>query len=79
MIKTAEIRTEGMSCVHCENTIKIEVGKIDGVKDVSANYKANIAKVTFDSDITDIKAIENTITEWGFKVINVEEDVVRCG
>lgn len=79
MIKTAEIRTEGMSCVHCENTIKIEVGKIDGVKDVSANYKANIAKVTFDTDKTDINEIEKAITEWGYKVVNVEQDVVRCG
>jgi copper ion binding protein len=79
MIKTVEIRTEGMSCSHCEKTITTEVGKIDGVKDVSANYKANIAKVTFDTDKTDIQEIKKAITEWGYNVINVEEDVVRCG
>jgi copper ion binding protein len=79
MLKTVEIKTEGMSCRHCENTIISEVGKLDGVKEVSANYKANIAKVIFDPDKTNIQAIENVITEWGYKVINVDDDIVRCG
>jgi copper ion binding protein len=71
MINTVVIKTEGMSCMHCENTIKTEVGKLDGVKEVLADHKTNIAKVTFDSDKTDITAIENEIKEWGYKVISV--------
>ncbi len=71
MIKTVEIKTEGMSCMHCEKTIKDEVGKIDGVKEVLADHKTNIATVTFDTDKTDINAISKEIAEWGYKVISV--------
>ena len=71
MLKTVEIKTEGMSCMHCENTIKTEVGKLDGVKEVFADHKTNTAKVTYDTDKTDITVIEQEISEWGFKVISV--------
>jgi len=67
--KTVEIKTKGMFCSHCENTVKTSVSKLDGVKEVIADAKTNTAKVTFDESKTDVKAIENAITEAGYGVV----------
>lgn len=67
--KTVEIKTEGMSCSHCENTVKSSISKLDGIKEVIADAKTNIAKVTYDESKTNIKAIENAITDAGYGVV----------
>jgi len=67
--KTVEIKTTGMSCSHCENSVKTSVSKLDGVKEVTADAKTNTAKVTFDESKTNVKAIENAITDAGYGVL----------
>lgn len=66
--KTVEIKTKGMFCSHCENTVKTSISKLDGIKEVIADAKNNTAKVTYDESRTTIKAIENAITEAGYSV-----------
>ena len=68
--KTVEIKTKGMSCSHCENTVKTSVEKLDGVKEVIADAKTNTAKVTFDGSKTNLKEIENAITDAGYGVLD---------
>ena len=66
--KTVEIKTKGMSCSHCENTVKTSISKLDGIKEVIADATTNTAKVTYDESKTNIKAIENAITDAGYGV-----------
>jgi hypothetical protein len=44
--KTVEIKTKGMSCSHCENSIKTEISKLSDIKEVIADAKTNTVKVT---------------------------------
>jgi copper chaperone len=67
--KTIEIKTKGMSCSHCENSVKTSVSKLDGVKEVIADAKTNTAKVTFDESRTNLKAIEDAIVDAGYEVL----------
>ncbi len=67
--KTVEIKTKGMFCSHCENTVKTSVEKLDGVKEVIADAKTNTAKVTYDEGKTNVKEIENAITDAGYGVL----------
>jgi copper chaperone len=67
--KTVEIKTKGMFCSHCENTVKSSISKLEGIKEVIADAKTNTAKVTYDESKTNIKAIENAITDAGYGVI----------
>jgi copper chaperone len=66
--KTVEIKTKGMSCSHCENSVKTSISKLEGVKEVIADAKTNTAKVTFDESKTNVKAIENAIVDAGYEV-----------
>lgn len=63
-----EFKVSGMHCTGCENTIKTNVKEIKGVNTVDANYKENIAIVSFDSTKTNGTAIAAAIREAGYKV-----------
>jgi copper chaperone len=67
--KSVEIKTKGMFCSHCENTVKTSVTKLDGVKEVIADAKTNTAIVTFDESKTNVKAIEEAIVDAGYEVL----------
>lgn len=70
--KSIEIHTSGMTCTGCENTIKKKVKKVDGVKDVIADFKSNVVKASFDPAKTNPDAIKEAITSAGYKVESVK-------
>jgi copper chaperone CopZ len=70
--KSVEIQTKGMTCTGCENTIKSKVKKVDGVKDVIADFKSNVVKASFDPAKTNPDAIKEAITSAGYKVESVK-------
>lgn len=69
--KAIEIHTSGMTCTGCENTIKKKVKKVEGVKDVIADFKTNTVKASFDPGKTNPEAIKEAITSAGYKVENM--------
>ncbi|MBN8583492.1 MAG: heavy-metal-associated domain-containing protein [Ignavibacteria bacterium] len=70
--KAVEIKTNGMTCTGCENTIKSKVKKVDGVKDVIADFKSQTVKASFDPGKTNPDAIKDAITSAGYKVESVK-------
>lgn len=71
--KTVEIKTKGMTCSHCENSIKTEINKLPDIKEVIADANTNTVKVTYSPGKTDIKAIENAIDIAGYEVVEVKQ------
>lgn len=60
---------EGMSCSHCENSIKKAVGALDGVDSVATDLKRKLVTVEFDPGRTGAGEIKNVIEEQGYDVI----------
>jgi copper chaperone CopZ len=69
--KAVEIHTSGMTCTGCEKTIKAKVKKVDGVKDVIADFKTNTVKASYDPGKTNPEAIKEAITSSGYKVEDI--------
>ena len=65
---SVEIHTTGMTCTGCENTIKTKVKKINGVKEVMADFNTNTVKATYYDGTTNIDAIKEAITKAGYTV-----------
>lgn len=57
----------GMSCDHCINAVKSEVGSIDGVTAVEVELDAGLVTVTSDA-VLDDSAFAEAIDEAGFTV-----------
>ena len=70
---SVEIHTSGMTCTGCEATIKSEVKKINGVKEVTAEFQTNTVKATFDDGQTNIEAIKKAVTSAGYSVESVKQ------
>ncbi len=63
------LNVEGMSCSHCENSVKKAVGALNGVQNVTVDLKTKKVSVEFESDKVSIETIKDTIEDQGYDVI----------
>lgn len=67
MSTTTTITVDGMTCGHCVSSVQTEVGKLDGVANVSVDLASG--EVTISSETTpDAAALRGAIEEAGFEV-----------
>lgn len=59
------VKVEGMSCSHCENTIKKHLEALSGIEEVIADNRSNTVKITGKS--IDLNKIKETINGLGYK------------
>jgi len=60
----------GMSCITCAQTIEKRLPKLEGVIYATINFAAEKAIIDYDPDVVDQKAIEDAISEVGYRVIH---------
>lgn len=65
---TVEFKVSGMTCTGCEEHVKHEVNKLDGILKTTVSYENENAIVEFDQSKTSIPEIEKTINSTGYKV-----------
>ena len=63
------LNVEGMSCSHCENTIKKAVGTLDGVVEVTVDLAKKTVAVQYDPAKTSVDKIKSEIEEQGYDII----------
>jgi copper ion binding protein len=67
MSTTTTITVDGMTCGHCVNAVQTEVGKLDGVTDVSVDLTSG--QVTIVANQTpDAGALREAVEEAGYEV-----------
>ena len=69
MIETVQLSVTGMKCGGCENAVRRNVSKLDGVEEVSASHTDGIVTVRFDSSKTGVPAIRRQIEALGYRVV----------
>lgn len=65
---TLKIKVKGMVCNGCENRVINALKTIDGVSEVSADYKQELVTVKKDS-LVDINTIYEKIDDLDFEVV----------
>ena len=65
-IEMVEYKCGNMHCASCETTISEAVKKLIGIKEVTADSKNKIVKVSFNKELTNQKEIEKTINDAGY-------------
>ncbi len=64
-----DITVEGMSCSHCENSVKKAVGALAGVDKVSVDLANKKVTVEFDPEKVTGKQIFDAIEDQGYDVV----------
>lgn len=62
------LTVEGMSCSHCENSIKKAVGALNGVDNVYIDLKTKKVSVEYDPQKVTAGTIADTIEDQGYDV-----------
>lgn len=66
--ETKSLTVSGMTCSHCENSIKKAVGILVGVDSVSVNLRSKKVNVEYDPTKVSLAAIAEAIKEQGYDV-----------
>jgi copper ion binding protein len=62
------LNVNGMSCSHCESTVKKHVGALVGVDNVAVDLEAKKVTVEYDPEKVTIDIIKETIEDQGYEV-----------
>lgn len=63
---TDRLQLQGMSCAACARSVETAIQGVPGVQEASVNFGAEQATVTFDSQVTDLDAIQQAIADAGY-------------
>ena len=64
------LNVNGMSCSHCENSVKKAVGALNGVGSVSVDLKGKKVLVEYENEKVTLKLIREAIEDQGYDVID---------
>ena len=70
MTQTIEYRVSGMSCGHCEASVRREVAKLDGVEDITVSAASGQLLVTTATPLADADVIA-AVDEAGYEAARV--------
>lgn len=67
---TSEYQVTGMTCGHCEMSVREEVGEIAGVSDIQVSAQTGRLIVTADSELDDAEVVA-AVEEAGYRAVRV--------
>lgn len=65
---TTEYQVTGMTCGHCEMSVREEVGQIAGVEDIQVSAQTGLLSVTTAADIDDAQILA-AVEEAGYSAV----------
>lgn len=69
-MSTIEYKVTGMTCGHCESSIKAEVGQIAGIQSIAVSAKTGKLLVTSHTGLDDA-AVLGAVEEAGYEAVRV--------
>ncbi|HBT19886.1 MAG TPA: heavy metal translocating P-type ATPase [Peptococcaceae bacterium] len=73
VLKTDHIKISGMSCASCAAALEKRLAAVEGVVEVTVNFPAEKASITYLPEIVDLNFLKKTIGEMGFKAVIEDE------
>ena len=64
---TSTYTVTGMTCVHCEMSVREELEEIPGVSDVVANHESGVVTFTSDRPVSR-EQVDAAVTEAGYQL-----------
>ncbi|MDD3893431.1 MAG: copper ion binding protein [Syntrophomonadaceae bacterium] len=67
--KTINLNVEGMSCMHCVNSVKNSIGSLPGISKVNVELVGKKVSVEYDSEKVNVPKIKDKIEDAGYRVV----------
>jgi copper chaperone len=69
-VSTSEYRVSGMTCEHCEMSIREEVGDVPGVEGVDVSAQTGVLRVTGSAAVDESQVVA-AVNEAGYTAVRV--------
>ncbi|MBT2757153.1 heavy-metal-associated domain-containing protein [Mesobacillus foraminis] len=67
-MEIATIHVYGMTCDHCEESVKNALLKVDGVSAVTVSYQNRTAEVQYEASEVSMEELQKAIESQGYEV-----------
>ena len=67
-MEISTLNVEGMSCSHCEDSVKKSVGALNGVEKVIVDLNSKKVTIEYDFERVSIQTIKDTIEDQGYEI-----------
>ena len=78
-LTTKTFKISGMTCINCQNKIERELKNTKGIINAKVNYSNGTATITFNSNVIQFSAIENSINNLGYNILDPERSNNNLG
>lgn len=68
------VNIKGMMCPHCEAHVRDALMKLQGVKNVEANFKKGKANIYLDDNIIDSQTLKDCIEKAGYEFVSLDNE-----
>lgn len=68
-----KLNITGMTCGHCEMSVREELSEIDGVTVVSVDHTSGVAEISSDAPV-DQQALKDAVAEAGYELASIGAD-----
>lgn len=75
-METTTLKLRGMSCASCAHNIEAALTAVPGVSTCSVNFGVEQANITYDSNQTDVAAMQAAVDAAGYAAQPIQEDVL---
>jgi len=75
-MENTTLKLRGMSCASCAGNIENVIRSVPGVEVCNVNFGAEQATVTYDSNKTDVAAIQDAVDAAGYSALPMQDDVL---
>ncbi|MBL4693630.1 MAG: copper-translocating P-type ATPase, partial [Magnetovibrio sp.] len=72
---TVQLVIKGMNCASCVATLEAQFKTVVGVHSASVNFANATAKISYDSNQTNIKTLKNAVAQVGYQATEMSENV----
>lgn len=69
-MESNEYKVTGMTCGHCEMSIREEISEIAGVQDIQVSAQTGKLNVTMEGEVDDAKILA-AVTEAGYSAVRI--------
>ncbi|HEY9711811.1 MAG TPA: heavy metal translocating P-type ATPase, partial [Oculatellaceae cyanobacterium] len=75
-MENTTLKLRGMSCASCAGNIEEAIRSVPGVEACNVNFGAEQATVTYDSNQTDVAAIQDAVDAAGYSALPMQDDIL---
>lgn len=74
---TVQLKIDGMTCVHCQETIGGALAETRGVLRADVSYSTGTAVISYDADVVSEDDLEKVVEDLGYRIATEDEEKVR--